>query len=508
MKNPSLRRKLLTSMLTTSTSVLLLTGIALISYEFTTYKETTTRNLSTLAQTIAANSAGALAFDDDKVASEILASFRFEPATIGACLFNASGKPYVTWSADSKEYLPKGPATDGVQFADRRIIVVQPVMQAGARIGTLMVEQNLAAMYARVTTYSVVVFLVVSASAAVAFLLSSFFEKRIAQPILSLANTARKVSEKRDFSLRAAETTTDELGLLTRDFNGMLAEVQRSEQKLEQAVADRTAELRQANENLQTFSYTAAHDLRSPLRSIRSFSTAIVEDFGSQMDPRAREYLDRIVRSAEKMQTLLSDLLEYSRITQAELQLEPVSLKAATQTALSLLDDEIQARKANVTVIEPLPPVLGHPATVVLLIQNLVSNALKFVSPGVQPQIRVFAEDSKSDSPEAKVKKALPVREPVAQLDGFPKPAVSSALNPVPPDFLRLSVEDNGIGIGDKDARKLFAAFQRLHNSQDYAGTGLGLAIVRKGAERLGGKVGMESQPGKGSRFWIDLVKA
>jgi signal transduction histidine kinase len=104
---------------------------------------------------------------------------------------------------------------------------------------------------------------------------------------------------------------------------------------------------------------------------------------------------------------------------------------------------------------------------VVLLINNLVSNALKFIAPGVQPQIRLSAEASG--------------------------------------DWARLSVQDNGIGIGKADQEKIFAAFQRLHGKQAYPGTGLGLAIVRKGAERMGGRVGVESEPGKGSRFWVEL---
>ncbi|HWQ90583.1 MAG TPA: ATP-binding protein, partial [Clostridia bacterium] len=114
-----------------------------------------------------------------------------------------------------------------------------------------------------------------------------------------------------------------------------------------------------------------------------------------------------------------------------------------------------------------LDDVVGHQATVVMLISNLVSNSLKFIAPGVQPQIRIWGE--RRD------------------------------------DTIRLNVQDNGIGINPADLKRLFTAFQRLHGKQDYPGTGLGLALVRVGAERMGGRVGVESEPGKGSLFWVEL---
>lgn len=240
-------------------------------------------------------------------------------------------------------------------------------------------------------------------------------------------------------------------------------------QSLEQRVEQRTRELLEANANLQTFAHTVAHDLRAPLRNMNGFSRILLEDFGAQLDETGRSLLQRIAQLGENMDQLLLDLLEYSRVSQADVQLEPVPLQAIVRETLSLLETDILARHAEIAVADPLPVVQGHPATLVMLLTNLVSNALKFVAPGVPPQVRIWAQ---TEGPKA-----------------------------------RLWVKDNGIGIARRDLGKLFGAFQRLHGKGTYPGTGLGLALVLKGAERLGGRVGVDSDSGQGSSFWIELTR-
>lgn len=247
-------------------------------------------------------------------------------------------------------------------------------------------------------------------------------------------------------------------------------------QSLEQRVEQRTRELHEANANLETFAHMAAHDIRTPVRAISGYATIALARDGPKLDARGRMTLERINRSAERLDRLLKDLLEFCKVSQAQLSLQPLPLQSIVAEVLALLESEVCAKNAVITAQEPLPVVLGHRATLVLVLNNLLGNALKFVAPGVQPRVVMRAEPS-----------------PVP-------PAAASATG-----FIRLLVEDNGIGIAPEGLAKVFGSFQRLHDKDAYPGTGLGLAIVKKAAERMGGRVGVESEPGQGSRFWLEL---
>jgi len=170
------------------------------------------------------------------------------------------------------------------------------------------------------------------------------------------------------------------------------------------------------------------------------------------------------------MDTLVQDLLAYSRLGRDELTLGPVDLGEAVVEAQALLEAELRERRARVVMEGPAPPLVGHRATLVQVIANLLGNAAKFVAVGTEPLVRVWTEPRNGR--------------------------------------VRLWVEDNGIGIEPAHLDRVFGVFERLHGSDAYPGTGIGLAIVRRGVERMGGRVGVESVPGQGSRFWIELPAA
>jgi PAS domain S-box-containing protein len=245
------------------------------------------------------------------------------------------------------------------------------------------------------------------------------------------------------------------------------AELLQLNSTLEQRVEERTAQLREANKDLEAFSYTVAHDLRAPLRGIQGFSQALVEDYGEQLDELAQEYIHYIVEGTERMNQLISDLLAYSRLNREQIQPKPIPLTQIVAEAQAQVAADLTATQAQITVTPDLPSILGQRTILLQMVANLLSNAVKFVAPGIQPQIRVWAQTQDN--------------------------------------WVRLWVEDNGIGIQPEHQQKIFGVFERLHGPEAYPGTGIGLAIVRKGAERLGGRVGVESAPNQGSRFWIEL---
>ena len=259
-------------------------------------------------------------------------------------------------------------------------------------------------------------------------------------------------------------------------------------------VNERTAELTSTNKQLEAFVYSIAHDLRAPLRAMQAFSTLLVEEASVTLNAAARDFADRIKGSAKFMDALLTDLLSFSRISQQQVELTSVNLTAVVGAVLSRLQKEIEEKNAQIENCGPWPSVLAHEPTLTQILFNLVSNALKFVAPGVPPRIRVRTEASERGSLGA------PEREKSAH-------ASRSTLHAPRSSVVRIWVEDNGPGIAPQHQDQIFRLFTRLEGDK-YAGTGIGLAIVQKGVERLGGRVGVESAIGEGSRFWVELRNA
>lgn len=226
-------------------------------------------------------------------------------------------------------------------------------------------------------------------------------------------------------------------------------------------------QLRQANQELETFAYSVSHDLRAPLRTMQGFAHALLEDHGAELPAEARDHARRIIRSSEHCERLISDLLTYSRLGFEDVRLEPVDLRAVAEAALEQLEADLTGAEALVDLPEVFPRVLGSRVTLTQVMANLLSNAVKFVPDGTRPEIRIRVEGEGRTT--------------------------------------RLWVEDNGVGIPIDDQERIFRPFERLGRGQDRPGAGIGLAIVRRGMERIGGSAGVESEPGGGARFWIEI---
>ena len=241
--------------------------------------------------------------------------------------------------------------------------------------------------------------------------------------------------------------------------------------ELELKVRERTARLEETVAELESFSYSLSHDMRAPIRAIQSFTEIVLSDFGDKI-PDGVGYLQKVINAAGRMDRLIQDVLSFARVSRSDIKLGPVETDKLVREIIHERP-ELHEPSANVTVKGRLPVVIGHDASLTQCLTNLLHNAVKFVAPGVTPQVEVYAEPSGEKG-----------------------------------ENVRLCVRDNGIGIDAEGREKLFAIFHRLPTAHTYQGTGVGLAIVRKAAERMNGSVGLDSTPGQGSTFWIELPKA
>lgn len=258
----------------------------------------------------------------------------------------------------------------------------------------------------------------------------------------------------------------DELGRQVQARLKAEALLQQERDNLEQNVTNRTAELRELVAHLESFSYSIAHDLRAPLRAISSFAQLLDTDCGERLDDTGREYLQRIMVAAERLDRLILDVLHYSRLRREELPLTRVSVEQLVREMLEQYPDFAERQKQiHFSRRCENTDVLANAAALTLVISNLLGNALKFVTPGQEPKVQITCE----------------------RLEGK----------------LRLSVRDSGIGIEREYLERIFEVFEKL--SKDSSGTGIGLAIVRQAVMKMGGEIGVESEVGKGSVFWIEL---
>jgi len=243
-------------------------------------------------------------------------------------------------------------------------------------------------------------------------------------------------------------------------------EIRRLNAELEQRVRDRTSELQAANKELEAFSYSVSHDLRSPLRSINGFASIVRKRSAQQLDPESRRFLDLVVSESVRMGRLIDDLLAFSRLGRQPIQREPVDMEALARTVFAELIEREPERTVRLT-LDPLEPARGDPAMIRQVWTNLLSNAIKYTGTRPVAEIRIGSR----------------------LVDGE----------------VTYFVQDNGVGFAMQQAKKLFGVFQRLHTSAEFEGTGVGLALVQRILSRHGGRIWFDAQVDAGATFYFTL---
>jgi signal transduction histidine kinase len=497
--NLSIRHKLTAIIMATSSAALLLACAAFVLHDRFDFRRRLVGDLSTLAAIIGSHSAEAILFNDAKVAGEALAALKAEPRITWACIYNQRGEVFAHYVRGGGALtLPLTPPAPGPRFADDRLRLAAPIVLDGERIGTIVLESGLDEIGSRLQRYVGISALVLAASLLVALVLSANLQRVISVPIQRLVRTAAAVSEGRDFSLRATKTGDDELGALVGTFNAMLEQIQQRNaaltgslahlQKTQDNLIERTLEvesinreLARSNRELEGFASVASHDLQEPLRKIMAFGDRLRTRCAEALDETGQDYLARMQNAAVRMQTLIDDLLAFSRITTQAQPFAPVSLDQVVREVLSDLELRIEKTGARIELGE-LPAIEADPLQMRQMFQNLLSNALKFQRPEAPPLVKVTSWVVDGD-------------------------ATLSRRYPAAFGLCQITVEDNGIGFDEKYADRLFQPFQRLNPQSAYEGTGIGLAICSKIAERHGGRITAASTPGQGSRFLVTLPR-
>jgi signal transduction histidine kinase len=289
---------------------------------------------------------------------------------------------------------------------------------------------------------------------------------------LAIAYTSgimRQALEKARQKQRELELENAERERAEKNLQRAQKQLRRYAALLEDRVAERTAHLQETVRSLEGVCYHIAHDLRAPLRAMEGYSKILLNQYAPGFDETGEDYAIRISEAAARMDLLIHGLLEYGRLGHEQFPVDTIESGGVLDKVLSLLKCEISRRQAEIRVEGEWPRVPGNEKLFEIVLMSLLTNALKFVASGVAPQVRVRGQ--------------------------------------VHANAVRFSVEDNGIGIAPEYLQKVFHIFEQLHSKDSYAGTGIGLAIASKAAERMGGRLGVESRINQGSRFWIELPR-
>lgn len=492
----SIRHKLFAGVLLTTVSALVTSGLIMTIYDLRDYRARLIEDLTAQGNLLGLASASALQFNDSKVAADSLASLKARPQILAAAIYDTKGKLFATYTSDgvkTDEKFPELAATDSRHIAGDRVVLFQRIIDRNEILGTIYLKA-IYPVYERAWKYASIVLGVAAIALLIAMLLSLWLQARVARPILEISDIARKIIEQRNFSLRAKANSDDEIGFLTTAFNDLLSEVesrsvalestnsklqqqvkereeaaeeiQRLNVQLEQRVSERTVELERANKELEAFSYSVSHDLRTPLRAIDGFSQALLEDYAEKLDDTGRDYLARVRAGAQRMGHLIDDLLKLARVSRAELHPSKIDLSAIAKKISDELRENNPRRNVRVNITSGLM-VQGDAQLLRIALENLLNNAWKYTGKRSEAQIEFGMRTHNGEA--------------------------------------CYFVEDNGAGFDMAYASKLFGAFQRLHDAKEFPGTGVGLATVQRIIHRHGGHIWAEAAFDKGSVFYFTL---
>ncbi len=493
----SISKKLTWMNMLVSGAALLLACAAFFAYDLYTFRVGIVGNLSTEAQILGSNTVSALVFNDPRTAGNTLSALNASPHIIYAAIYTPAGQTFAGYWRDGSGRdlpLPALPAgqTQAHWFAHGQMVLVQAIIFQGKLTGFVYILSDLRALDDRLKSYASIAAAVLLISLVVALLISRVAQRVISEPVVRLAQTVRIVSHEKNYSIRAVATgNRDEVSTLIESVNEMLEQIQqrdsallRARDELERRVEERTTQLAVANRELDLrnreveratnlkskFLASMSHELRTPLNAIVGFSDLLAEQTAGQLNDKQKRFVHHIKQGSSHLLQLINDILDLSKIEagQLELRCEGFQISEALPEVLSTIRPLAMAKQITVEhKLESDLPVYADRVRFKQILYNLLSNAVKFTPKDGRIDIDCYE-------------------------DG---------------DAVRISVADTGIGIRAQDQKLVFEEFRQVEggSANTQQGTGLGLAITKRLVEQQGGKISLESELDKGSRFTVTL---
>lgn len=469
-----------------------LSGTAFIIWQWFSIRRTMVHNLSTQAKMIVANSAAALTFEDSVDANNVLRALKVEPSIVSGAIYTKKGEILASYCRDDIEFWSVAPPElqkSGYNFSEEFLTVLEPA----AEEGKVYLRSDLVPLYTMLELNIGIMFVVLLLASIVAYFMSFSLQRIISEPILNLASVAKTVSEEKEYSVRVAKHSSDEVGFLIDAFNEMLGQIHKRDlalvdtnEQLEEKVEERTAELRDevivrkeaeealeaavkkltiSNRELREFTRITAHDLKTPVRGISILSKWISEDYAKKFNERGRKNAALLTARANRVNDMLDSIIQYSQLT--------LTGQAKKELDLNLLlQDMIEALNPpdNIKIIveNKLPTIIAVKQHISHVFGSLLDNAIEYM-----------------DKPEGEIRISC------AEED----------------DSWQFSVADNGAGIEEKYVERIFEIFQILSIRDETESIGIGLPIVKKVIKMYDGRIWVESTLGQGSTFFFIFPK-